>query len=276
MHATPQMNNDGATQFVAASSTAPTPLAQWKRLLNDLVKQLNDGAPSEEVLNQFEVEAREALGKTGDPMLAAGNMHVLALVATARKRADEARGHFSDAYGITREIPVLHNFAMAMLSLRQWVVAQPLFMELWRQSPDDVDRLPLLMNGFLQMGDCLPAIDIADRLVALKRPDLTSPELLEWIKDWRQNVFELGYTHEAISARWQVALQALNAIGIYPTGTGTCVADDATISLRFTCNERDPIALAKADFEIADALVNAFDDPLDRVVTFSTMSSYGR
>lgn len=202
-----------------------------------------------------------------------GCLHVLGLVAAARKDDERVNRLFDELFLNTGEPQFLLQHTSINIKHGEWLLGQQRIGQLWHMAPDDLKVLELILGWSMLIGDYFRGQDIRQQLLKLNRPDQAAIPTAQ--ADWLEFVQSQGLERIEYMKRWELALHTIQKAGVRPQGTAICRGIDKSLSVRFQCDTTVD-QLVEIDFAIADAIVDAFDDPLSRFITFSTIKAHGR
>ncbi|WMD23023.1 hypothetical protein RAS12_11815 [Achromobacter seleniivolatilans] len=229
--------------------------------------------PNQEILANLEAEAGALLEKSGTPEVRNGCLHVLALVAAARRDDERVNELYTCLFENTHDIQYLLQHTSINVKHGEWLLGQRRIEQLWHMAPDNLRSLNLIFTWSMLIGDYFRGQEIREQLLRLNSPDRAN--MTATTSAWLELAESGGLDRTEYIKRWEVAINTIYSAGLRPAGTATCRGSDNSLSLRFQC-EATVDQLVDIDFAIADAMVTSFNDPLSQYVTFATIDKNGR
>jgi hypothetical protein len=229
--------------------------------------------PDQDVLADLETEARALFENSGASDVRNGCLHVLALVAAARRNDEQVNELYTELFKNTQDAQYLLQHTSINVKHGEWLLGQQRIEQLWQLAPDNLRALEHLFVWSMLIGDYFRGREIREQLLRLNCPDRA--KMSATTAEWLALVEGHGLSRAEYIQRWEVAVNTIYAAGLRPIGTATCQGSDKSISLRFSC-EATIDELVELDFAIAEAIVDSFEDPLSEFVTFATIKKNGR
>lgn len=252
-----------------------TPYQSRQLKSNELIDRLvacSESAELDEIeLKRIELAAKKLAAPGISNDVRASGFFVLGALAATRMAQDEMNRHFEAAmrYCDPEHLPVYRlNHAIATertFGIRQ---ASKLFAELVEDYPDDITILKEAIRGVEIALNFELGKSLRTRLRALGVE--RSPETFSNIDSLLSRMARLGVSSGDLGDRVQAASSFLSRQNARYRGVGLFVADTGEGLYRFALDV-SPDRAADLNFEMADALVSTFDDPLEAVLVIGVL-----